>query len=249
MARMRTIKPSFFTNDVLGSLPMGARLLFQGLWCVSDREGRVEDRPKKFKVEILPFDKVNIEALLDLLAEKGFIERYESGGTKYIQVVNFKKHQTPHIKESASTIPAPDEHCADPVPAPAHARAIWVVGSGEQEQEREPADAGAPPQKTHRKPRPFLTDEQRERLHARYDPTFGAEDVDERLKVAMGHVNAKKYGEGDDGWYPYANQWLKSDVERLNGRLPASRQQNPKPQSEPPGGRELLDPWKGIPGL
>ncbi len=115
MARIRTIKPSFFTDDHLADLPLAARLLFIGLWCVSDREGRVEDRPKKLKAELLPFDKANVEALLGQLADAGFIVRYVYENDPYIQVVNFTKHQIPHIKERASTIPAPGEHRAKPV--------------------------------------------------------------------------------------------------------------------------------------
>jgi hypothetical protein len=34
------------------------------------------------------------------------IERYEVGGDKFIQVINFTKHQSPHHLERASTIPA-----------------------------------------------------------------------------------------------------------------------------------------------
>ncbi len=114
MPRARLLKPGFFTNSELGRLPMGARLVFQGLWCVADREGRLVDDPARLKVEILPYDKVNMEGLLQSLHEAGFIVRYESEGRRYIQVVNFKKHQRPHVREVPSTIPgmaqAPPEH-------------------------------------------------------------------------------------------------------------------------------------------
>src|SRR6266545_879678 len=111
MARLRTLKPSFFTNEDLATLPPLGRLLFQGLWCLADREGRLEDRPLRIKAQVLPYDRVNVGALLDLLHEHGFIQRYAvtDGATteSYIQVVKFTKHQTPHIKEGTSTIPAP----------------------------------------------------------------------------------------------------------------------------------------------
>lgn len=114
MPRARLLKPGFFTNSELGRLPMAARLVFQGLWCVADREGRLVDDPARLKVEILPYDKVNVDRLLASLHEAGFIVRYESGGRRFIQVVNFKKHQRPHVREVPSTIPgmaqAPTEH-------------------------------------------------------------------------------------------------------------------------------------------
>jgi hypothetical protein len=112
MARARNIKPSFFTNDRLSECHPLARLLFIGLWTIADREGRLEERPKKIKAEILPYDDCDCESLLKQLHAYGFIQRYEVDNIKYIQIVNFTKHQNPHIKEQASTIPAPDLHSA-----------------------------------------------------------------------------------------------------------------------------------------
>lgn len=106
MARARNIKPGFFTNDVLAECSALARILFQGLWCHADREGRLEDRPRKLKAEILPYDECNTEELLCQLESRGFIVRYSHGAERFIQVVNFCKHQNPHVKEQESTIPA-----------------------------------------------------------------------------------------------------------------------------------------------
>lgn len=110
MARARNIKPSFFANDDLADIAPLGRLLFIGLWTVADRDGRLEDRPRRIKAEVLPYDDCDVDGLLDHLQKHGFIQRYEVGGERFIQVVNFKKHQNPHIKETASSIPAHDEH-------------------------------------------------------------------------------------------------------------------------------------------
>ena len=107
MARARIIKPSFFSNDTLSGLNPLARILFAGLWTIADREGRLEGRPKRIKASILPYDDCNIEELLIELHNFGFIEIYKSDNCVYIQVINFKKHQRPHAKESPSVIPAP----------------------------------------------------------------------------------------------------------------------------------------------
>ena len=109
--RSRNIKPSFFTNEDLAALTPLARLMFQGLWCAADCEGRLEYRPKRLKMQILPWDDFNVEETLRSLHDAGFIRIYEVDGAKYIHVVNFKKHQTPHIKErkKGSSIPAPDQ--------------------------------------------------------------------------------------------------------------------------------------------
>ena len=118
MARMRLIKPGFFINDGLVKIEPLGRLLFAGLWCIADREGRLEDRPLKIKLQVLPNDNCDADKLLNDLAEGGFILRYEVEGERYIQVVNWKKHQNPHVNEVPSTIPAPNEHGTSTIQAP-----------------------------------------------------------------------------------------------------------------------------------
>lgn len=105
MPRARNIKPGFFKNEALVELAFEYRLLFQGLWCLADREGRLEDRPKKIKMEIFPADNVDVDKGLSELEKAGFILRYSSKEMKCIQVLNFEKHQNPHHKEKPSTIP------------------------------------------------------------------------------------------------------------------------------------------------
>ena len=113
MARTRSIKPGFFDNEILGDLPPLTRLLFIGLWCIADREGRLEDRPKRIKKALLGYDDVStndVSEMLQELHDGGFIVRYAIQGEDFIQVVNFTKHQNPHVKEKASEIPPPPEN-------------------------------------------------------------------------------------------------------------------------------------------
>src|SRR5687768_5376510 len=107
MARLRTLKPGFFTDDELGECSPLARLLYAGLWCHADRDGRLEDRPKRLKTEVLPYDECDVDALLAELAQHpaGFIVRYAVKGKRYIALPTFPDHQNPHIKEAASKIP------------------------------------------------------------------------------------------------------------------------------------------------
>lgn len=107
MARSRNIKPGFFINDKLAECAPLARLLFSGLWCIADRKGRLEDRPKRIKAALLPYDNCDVDILLQELHDHDFILRYEIDGNRYIQIINFLKHQNPHIKEAASIIPPP----------------------------------------------------------------------------------------------------------------------------------------------
>ena len=118
MARARNIKPGFFSNDVLAECEPLARLLFAGLWTIADREGRLEDRPKRIKAELLPYDDCNIDALLDALHSKGFILRYSVENQQLIQILAFTKHQNPHKNEVHSTLQQPEQHSTSTVQTP-----------------------------------------------------------------------------------------------------------------------------------
>lgn len=115
MARIRSIKPSFFTSDEVAELPPLLRLLFAGLWCLADRDGRLEDRPKRIKVEAMPHDRIDIIKAIDTLEERGFIHRYSVDGAALIHITNFHLHQHPHPKEPPSTLyPCPvHQSCMD----------------------------------------------------------------------------------------------------------------------------------------
>lgn len=119
MPRARNIKPGFFRNADLIELSVEARLLFIGLWTIADRAGRLEDRPKQIKMEIYPADSFDVDVLLNELAATDMLLRYSVGGKRYIQVVNFCRHQNPHKDERPSTIPPPDGTPPDDVTPPA----------------------------------------------------------------------------------------------------------------------------------
>ncbi len=108
MARARNIKPAFFLNEELAEIDPLGRLLFIGLWCLADRAGRLEDRPKRIKIELLPCDDCDVDALLQALHDRGLIQRYATGEHRLIQVTNFAKHQSPHHQERESRLPAPE---------------------------------------------------------------------------------------------------------------------------------------------
>jgi len=107
MARARNIKPGFYKNEDLAECSFPARLMFPGLWQLADREGRLEDRPRRIKGELFPFDSIEVEPLLAELERWKFIIRYEIDGRRLIQIRMFLKHQRPHRREQASVIPAP----------------------------------------------------------------------------------------------------------------------------------------------
>ena len=120
MARARNIKPGLYHNEQLAECSVWARYIFPGLWMLADREGRLEDRPKRIKGDLLPYDTQDVEPLLRELAEQGFLERYEVDGVAYIQISKFSKHQTPHYSEKPSVIKPPqpqekEQHISTPI--------------------------------------------------------------------------------------------------------------------------------------
>lgn len=80
---------------------------FTGVWNFSDREGRFEWKPRQLKALILPFWDGDFSRVLDALATRGFLVRYECNGSFFGVVRSFHKHQSPNGRESESTLPAP----------------------------------------------------------------------------------------------------------------------------------------------
>jgi hypothetical protein len=89
MSRDKRIGLNFFVDDELAECDPLARLLLIGLFSLADQEGILEDRPKKIKALILPYDDCDINALLNQLQEYNFISRDEIDDCKYIQVYDF----------------------------------------------------------------------------------------------------------------------------------------------------------------
>jgi len=153
MARIRTIKPEFFKNEDIAELPALVRLLFIGLWTQADREGKLEDRPKRLKIEIFPYDDFDINEGLNMLQDRGFIARYSAenenhestvlapcnnSASTFIKILTFQKHQQPNTKEARSGIPdpvfdkAPYKHSANTVLASQEGKGKGKEGKGKE---------------------------------------------------------------------------------------------------------------------
>ncbi len=85
------------------------RLLFAGLMCWVDRQGRVLDRPFELKQRIMSADDVDLDAALNRLQRKGLLRRYRVGKLRAIQLSPdvFLQEQTFHKNEPESGIPPP----------------------------------------------------------------------------------------------------------------------------------------------
>jgi hypothetical protein len=97
MARIRTVKPEFFTSVTVAELTRDARLAWVGLWTHVDDVGRCPDEPRLIKAALFPLDDdlpaEDVEQLLVELAAAGRITRYQVNGRRYLEVVGFRDHQ------------------------------------------------------------------------------------------------------------------------------------------------------------
>lgn len=120
MARIRTIKPEFFTSEDIVQLSPFARLLYISLWCEADREGRMQWKPRTFKMRYFPADDIDMHALCEEILNAELVVLYGEG-CAYIP--KFSQHQHINPRESASTLPDPHasarvEHASARVQAP-----------------------------------------------------------------------------------------------------------------------------------
>ena len=104
MARIRTIKPEFFSSADVTSLPPLTRLLFIALWCEADRDGRMEWKPATFKLRYFPADDCDMESMCGALVESGMVVLYGEG---LAYIPGFTKHQVINGREAESILPDP----------------------------------------------------------------------------------------------------------------------------------------------
>ena len=103
MARIRTIKPEFWTSEQVVECSPTARLLFIGLWNFCDDAGNQPASAKTIKMQIFPGDDIplsSIDGLLQELVNNGLLSRYESEGRQYFHVTGWhhQKIEKPSFK-------------------------------------------------------------------------------------------------------------------------------------------------------
>lgn len=108
MARIRTIKPSFWSSQTAAQVSRDARLLAIGLISMADDEGRFLASPSAIQGYVYPHDDdmtpVKVKRWLAELVHVGFVIAYEEHGVQY-GAVNFKHQRISH--PTPSTYPAP----------------------------------------------------------------------------------------------------------------------------------------------
>ena len=106
MARIRTIKPEFWTDERLTECSLSARLLFIGMLNFADDNGNLAYSAKRLKMQVFPADAIDTQPLIDELLAHGVLIEYSVNGDKYLNIKGFSKHQVIN-RPSASSIPQP----------------------------------------------------------------------------------------------------------------------------------------------
>ena len=95
--RIRQIKPQFWIDEDLGSIPRDARLTYVGLWNLADDRGVFEWRPARILIQLYPYDRditpADIETWLNNLFKIGDIIKFEEDGKSFGFIIHFKDHQ------------------------------------------------------------------------------------------------------------------------------------------------------------
>ena len=124
MARIRTIKPTFFISTSIAQISYTTRLTFVGLWTYVDDSGRGVDDKRLIKAALWPLDDKHganrVEADLVSLEKHGFIERYTHDGRSYLRIRNWTEHQRIDKPQQSKLPPSPEE--AANVPGSFHER-------------------------------------------------------------------------------------------------------------------------------
>lgn len=108
MARIRTVKPEFWTDEKIVECSLASRLLFIGLFNFADDKGCMERSPKRIKMQVFPADTIECEPLIMELITHGLLTEYSVNGNQYLYIPGFLKHQKIN-RPSKSAIPLPPE--------------------------------------------------------------------------------------------------------------------------------------------
>jgi hypothetical protein len=113
VARMRSVKPEFWSDLKLARLSRDARLLYIALWNHSDEWGRMHGDARFVKGHCLPYEDDlsldDVDDLLDELNVAGRVVRYTHDGDPYLYLPNLGKHQRLEPEKVKSRLPEPPQ--------------------------------------------------------------------------------------------------------------------------------------------
>ncbi len=108
MARIRTIKPEFWTDEKITECSLPARLLFIGMLNFADDNGNLGRSSKRIKMQVFPADAFDCEPLIQELIDQELLSEYSVSthgvNQHFLHIIGFNKHQLIN-RPSKSSIP------------------------------------------------------------------------------------------------------------------------------------------------
>lgn len=149
MARIRSIKPEFWTSETIADLDVGTRLTFIGLWSYVDDNGVGVYNERLVASSLYPMDDprealARIREAFARLSAKGRVALYETSGKRYVYVTTWDEHQRVD-KPRKPRYPRPDE-CEHTPLTPPPTCGNTPIREPVAEPSREPREPVATPQ-------------------------------------------------------------------------------------------------------
>lgn len=236
MARIRSIKPDFWTSDQVVECSRDARLLFIGIWNFADDGGVIPAKPKSIKMKVFPGEEDltsdDVRRMLDELLESGLIVEFAADGHEYIHVTGWSDHQRidrptpkypgPYDEGSVITLSRFNEPSASAHPRKG-GEGIGEEGKGEDGAlpDESASSADAPPAipddpVVERIPlntgKPFDVTQS---MVDRYAETYPAVDVPQALRTMRDWCDANpSKRKTRNGAKPFVSRWLSREQDR-----------------------------------
>jgi hypothetical protein len=148
MARIRTVKPDYWTDERVGECSVSARLLFIACWNFSDDHGGLDRSAKQLKAQAFPYDAIDCEPLVQELLNAGLLVEYSFDGKTYLHIKGFRKHQKVE-KPARNRVPLYEDSfntpraLPEPSPSPPPVVAVSSLEGNGREEERDTHSARA----------------------------------------------------------------------------------------------------------
>jgi hypothetical protein len=143
MARIRSIKPDFWTSEQVMECSPIARLMFIGLWNFADDHGRLPSAPKTIKAQVFPGDDINSDAvrgMIDELSSNGLVQVYVVDDKEYLFITGWRHQKID--KRQAAKYPEPPPYQSTTIRRTVSTDLRGSEGIGEER--KHCADAKAP---------------------------------------------------------------------------------------------------------
>ena len=248
MARIRSIKPDFWTSEQVMECSPITRLMFIGMWNFADDHGRMPAAPKTIKAQIFPADDIdatNVRRMLNELSSNGLIVLYDVDGKGFLQITGW--HHQKIDKRQPAKYPEPPKDQSPTIRRTVSTEGIGEDRKGSDRIEPESLPSVAVPAREADKPMgPIPADFQLtagQIALCRMDADYSI--IAERFDRFMAHFS-ESGGWCDDWSAAWENWWATNKPVKAKPRLVMNNNTEPKkPRAKPK--RSLPPDWKPSP--